>query len=112
MSGVVRRAPTAKFTSKVVLIEDGQDGQDFRMCVNFIDLNQFTKEAKYIMKDTWQLVDMWATATLGSLLDMKACYMNLPVESGTEELLGVVTQDGIYVFLRMPFGVAQAPEWL
>jgi hypothetical protein len=43
---------------------------------------------------------------------MKACYHNIPVEEGTQELLGVVTQDGIFVFVRMPFGIAQAPEWL
>lgn len=49
---------------------------------------------------------------MGSLLDMKACYHNLPVDADTSELLGVVTQDGIYVFVRMPFGAKQAPEWL
>lgn len=52
-AGVLKRAPTARFTSKVVLVEEGQEGQDFRMCYNFVDLNQMTKEAKYIMKDTW-----------------------------------------------------------
>jgi hypothetical protein len=43
---------------------------------------------------------------------MKACYHNIPIEEATQKLLGVVTQDGIYVFVRMPFGVAKAPEWL
>ena len=59
--------------------------------MNFVDVNQLSKDAKYIMKDTWQLVDIWEDATLGSLLDMKACYHNLPVEEDTQELLGVVT---------------------
>jgi hypothetical protein len=59
LSGVVRRAPTAQFTSKVVLVEEGQDGQSFRLCLNFVDLNQMTKESKYVMKDTWQLIDLW-----------------------------------------------------
>jgi hypothetical protein len=36
---VVKRASTARFTSKVVLVEEGQDGQDFRMCINFVDVN-------------------------------------------------------------------------
>ena len=39
LSGVVRRAPSAQFTSKVVLVEEGQDGQSFRLCLNFVDLN-------------------------------------------------------------------------
>jgi hypothetical protein len=76
------------------------------MCVNFVDLNQATCEAKYIMKDTWQLIDLWEEATLGSLLDMKACYHNLVVAPDTQSLLGVTTQDGLFVFQRMPFGVA------
>ena len=64
------------------------------------------------MKDTWQLIDIWHGATLGSVLDMKACYHSIPVDPASQELLGVVTQDGIYIFVRMPFGVAKAPEWL
>lgn len=82
------------------------------MCINFIDVNQLVEEEKYIMKDPSQLVDLWAGATIGSLLDMKACYHNIPVEEDTWVWLGVVTQDGIFVWVRMPFGVAKAPEWL
>jgi hypothetical protein len=52
-SGVVSRVADAKFTSKVVLVEEGQQGQDYRMCVNFVDLNQRTEEVDYPMKDTW-----------------------------------------------------------
>ena len=76
------------------------------MCLNFVDLNQMTKEAKYVMKDTSQLIDLWRDATIGSLLDMKACYYNTVVEPSTEELLGVTTQDGVFTFKRMPFDVA------
>lgn len=53
------------------------------MCINFIDVNQMTQEEKYVMKDTWQLVDIWEEATLGTLLDMKACYHNIPVDAAT-----------------------------
>ena len=53
------------------------------MCINFVDLNQLVVEEKYAMKDTWQLVDMWGDALLGSLLDMKACYHHIPVEECT-----------------------------
>lgn len=82
------------------------------MCINFVDVNQLVEEEKYVMKDSPSLVDMWAGATLGSLLDMKACYHNIPVDEETMWWLGVVTQDGIFVWIRMPFGVAKAPEWL
>ena len=61
------------------------------MCLNFVDLNQMTKEAKYIMKDTHQIIDLWGDATIGSLLDMKACYHNIVAEESTQSLLGVTT---------------------
>ena len=61
------------------------------MCINFVDVNQLTEQEKYEMKDTWQLVDLWQGATIGSVLDMKACYHNIPVELQSQELLGVVT---------------------
>ena len=49
------------------------------MCINFIDVNQLVEEEKYVMQDPLQLLDFWANAPLGSLLDMKACYHNIPV---------------------------------
>jgi hypothetical protein len=50
------------------------------MCINFVDVNQLTEQEKYEMKDTWQLIDIWRGSTLGSVLDMKACYHNIPVD--------------------------------
>ena len=50
-----------------------------------------TKEAKYIMKDTHQLSDLWRDATIGLLLDMKACYHNNVAEEQTQALLGITT---------------------
>jgi hypothetical protein len=41
------------------------------------------EEEKYVMKDAVQLVDLWGQATLGTLLDMKACYHNIPVDEAT-----------------------------
>lgn len=53
------------------------------MCLNFVDLNQMVEEEKYIMKEAIQLVDLWEKATLGTLLDMKACYHNIWVSEAT-----------------------------
>ena len=44
-----------------------------------------------------------------SALDIKAGYFNVPVVSELVRFLGIVTQDALYVFLRMAFGHALAP---
>lgn len=61
------------------------------MCVNFIDLNAATREEKYGMKDMWELLDLWEGATLGTLIDLKACYHNIPVDPTSVPYLGVAT---------------------
>ena len=42
---------------------------------------------------------------------MKSGFLNIPTTEETSELLGLVTQDGLYRFLRMPFGCAGAPMY-
>ena len=45
------------------------------------------------------------------LLDMKAGFHNIPVLSGEEDVLGIVTQDGLFRYKRMAFGLKGAPLW-
>ena len=40
---------------------------------------------------------------------MKSGFLNIPVTEATSELLGLVTQDGLFKFKRMPFGCTTAP---
>ena len=40
---------------------------------------------------------------------MKAGFLNVPVDDSTKELLGVVTQDGLYRYTRLAFGLIEAP---
>jgi hypothetical protein len=48
---------------------------------------------------------------LWTIVDVKACFHNFPVVAGAETFLGIITQDGLFVYLRMPFGLTSAPMW-
>lgn len=48
-------------------------------------------------------------ATCFSALDLKAGYHNIPVAESCRRFTGFVTQDGTYVWRRMPFGLSNAP---
>lgn len=50
-AGIMKQVESCKTASRVVLVADGQSGQDFRMCYDFTDLNAFTKALKYPMQD-------------------------------------------------------------
>ena len=62
------------------------------------------------MKDIFQTIDHQGRATVWCVLDVKAGFHNIPVLLATQELLGVITQDGMFQFLRMPFGISKAPD--
>ena len=46
-----------------------------------------------------------------SLLDLKSGFFNIPVAPSARKYLGVVTEDGLYRYKRMPMGVKSAPGW-
>jgi hypothetical protein len=45
--GVVKEVATCECAVSVVLVEQGQEGQDYRVCSNFIDLNPYTELIQY-----------------------------------------------------------------
>ena len=110
-SGVVRRVHTCKCASNVVLVDKGQQGQEHRMCCNFVDLNPYTAPAHYPIPQPAYLIDESREANLWSTLDIKSCYHNFEVTEEAQPYLGITTQDGLYIFQRMPFGMDTASQW-
>lgn len=89
--GVLRRVSTCDSACGVVLVEQGQQGQDYRLCCNFVELNAHTGETQYPVQDPLQIIDEQREADLWSLLDIKACFHNFPVVSEQQSQLGLVT---------------------
>lgn len=48
-------------------------------------------------------------STIFSALDLKAGFHNVPLEEGSKQYCGIITQDGVYVWERMAFGFLGAP---
>jgi hypothetical protein len=42
-------------------------------------------------------------------MDLKAGFLNIPVSAESVGMMGLVTQDGLYAWLRMAFGLLGAP---
>ena len=42
-------------------------------------------------------------------MNPKAGFHNIPVDENSSRYLGIVTQDGLWKFIRMPFGLKGAP---
>ena len=50
-TGVMELVPTAQCACNIVLVKEGQSGQNFHLCSNYIELNAFTVKEKYPIPD-------------------------------------------------------------
>jgi hypothetical protein len=89
--GVVERVSGVEFASNVVLVKDGQSGQDYRICGNFPDLNACTKLLQYFIPGCKSVADRFYKAIIYSSVDMKAGFLNIAASARARRLLGIIT---------------------
>lgn len=89
--GIVERVPTASAASNIVLVAEGQTGQDYRLCTNFTDLNALTKVRFYPIPELVAVRDQFAYSKVFSAMDMKSGFLNVPVKTDSLRYLGLTT---------------------
>ena len=103
---VVKRASEYASPITVVTKKDGR----YRVCVDYTNLNRRTEALNYPLP----LISTLHTLVRSqhryfSVLDLKDAYLALPLTPRASERAGIVTLDGLYVPLRCPFGLKNAP---
>ena len=99
---------TSAWASPVVLVRK-KDGQ-LRFCVDYRKLNQISKCEAFPLPNISDLLDSLTDAKLFSTLDLHSAYWQIPMDPSDREKTAFTTQNGLYEFLRMPFGLASAPS--
>ena len=107
--GILRRAQWTEWQANIVLVKGVQSGQDYRVCTKFTDLNAYTLPRFYPLPDWTVVHDQFAYIHIFSVMDIKSGFHNVPVSSEKQPRLGMVTQDGLFIWQRMPMGVKGAP---
>jgi Retroviral aspartyl protease./Reverse transcriptase (RNA-dependent DNA polymerase). len=105
-NGIIRNSQSP-YASPILLVK--KKTGDYRMCVDFRALNRKT------IKDTYPLprVDDYLERIQGchyfTTLDMSAGYHQIKMAEGSVSKTAFITPDGHYEYLRMPFGLVNAP---
>ena len=93
----------------VFLVPGAQSGQDYRMVQNIIPVNKRTAEKQYQLTDVRRYRELLGRAKFISLIDLKAGFHNIIFDHETSYNSTFVCHLGKFRWLRMPFGLTQAP---
>ena len=104
--GVIK--PSASPWASPIVVVRKKDG-NIRFCVDYRKLNSITKLDVFPLPRIDDTLDLLAQNSLFSTLDLASGYWQVKMDSESREKTAFVTTSGLYEFVRIPFGLCNAP---
>ena len=100
-------ADTAQIASPVVIVI--QKGKP-RFCIDFREVNSKTKPDRYALPRQDSIFRALSGAVWFTLMDANKGYHQFGLTERAKILMAFVTEDGLWVYNRLPFGLKNAPS--
>ncbi|VEN50974.1 unnamed protein product [Callosobruchus maculatus] len=107
LSNNIIQESESPFASPIILVK--KKDCSYRMCVDFRDLNQHTIKDRYPLPLIDDQLDRLGKGKVFTSLDMSSGFHQIPIDADSVHKTAFVTPDGHFEYLRMPFGLANAP---
>lgn len=104
--GVIERSDSPWASAYVVV---KKKTGDLRICIDFRRLNDVTKKCSYPLPNAEDCLEPLAGNVYFTQLDLASGYWQIPLSERSKELTSFRTEDGQFHFLKMPFGLCNAP---
>ncbi|KAK7939091.1 hypothetical protein WMY93_002417 [Mugilogobius chulae] len=107
--GIIRKVeePT-DWVNSLVIVE--KKNGDLRLCIDPRDLNKWIKREHFKLPTKSDITSAMAGARYFSKLDASSGFYQIKLDEESAKLCTFNTPFGRHCFLRMPFGIASAPE--
>lgn len=106
-TGMVKHS-VSPWSSPIVPVT--KPGGAVRLCVDYRKLNSVTVPDPYYIPLIDEILDQVGEATFLSKLDLSKGFYQVPLAKAAQEKSAFVTPFGKYEFVRMPFGMRNAPS--
>lgn len=105
-SGVIRHSESP-YASPIVLVKK-KNGQS-RLCIDYRGLNKKTVRDNYPMPIAEDCLEYLSKKNMFTLLDLKSGFHQVKMAENSRRYTSFVTPCGQYEYLKMPFGLKNAP---
>ena len=102
------RPSSSPYSSPILFVRKPSGG--LRLCVDYRGLNAVTVKNRYPLPLIKETLDQIAGCSYFTKLDIIAAFNKLRMAPGDEKLTAFKTSYGLYEYLVMPFGLANAPS--
>lgn len=107
MNNDIIRESESAYASPILLVRK-KNGEE-RMCIDYRSINRKCLKMNQPLPRIDDLLDNLEGNSFYTTLDLASGYHQIPVDEESVQKTAFVTPDGHYEFLRMPFGLVNAP---
>lgn len=109
--GIIRPS-SSPWAAPVLIVDkklDASGKRKFRMCIDYRNLNANTIDDRYPLPNITELLDKLGRCQYFSTLDLASGFHQIKVHPNSIHKTAFSTNEGHFEYLRMPFGLKNAP---
>ena len=99
----------SSWSAPIVVVPKGDGGK--RLCVDFRAIHEITRNYIWPKPRVEDIFAKWGKARFYTTLDLKSRYHHIALDKNSIKKTAFVAPCGKYEYLKIPFGLAQAPGY-
>ena len=109
LEAVVIRESDSSWSAPIVVVPKGDGGK--RLCIDFRALNSITRTFIWPMPRVEDILAKLGKTKYFTTLDLRSGYHHIALDKQSIKKTAFCTPFGKYEYLKLPFGLAQAPSY-